>query len=63
MLQTRNELIKLIDAYIARQFRKGTTTYSVFADNSNIRVEISCHNLNFKNFWGGEWLSTWVFNP
>jgi capping protein alpha len=22
-------------------------------------VEISCHNLNFKNFWGGEWLSAW----
>jgi hypothetical protein len=23
-------------------------------------VEISCHNFNFKNFWGGEFLSSWV---
>ena len=23
-------------------------------------MEISCHNFNFKNFWGGEFLSSWV---
>ena len=27
-----------------------------------MRVDISCHNLNFKNFWGGEWLSYWSFD-
>jgi capping protein (actin filament) muscle Z-line, alpha len=25
-----------------------------------MRIEVSCHNLNFKNYWGGEWLSTWT---
>jgi hypothetical protein len=28
-------------------------------DNSHIEISISCHNLNFNNFWGGEWLSNW----
>ena len=55
----RDEVISLMSAYVDRQFRKGTTQYSVFADQSSIRVEISCHNLNFKNFWGGEWISNW----
>lgn len=49
-------------SYVNRQFRKGTTHFSVFADESQIIVEISCHNFNFKNFWGGEFLSTWTFN-
>jgi len=47
-------------AYVNRQFRKGTTQFSVFADQSQLRVEISCHNFNFKNFWGGEFLSSWT---
>lgn len=62
VVQLRNDLVKLLDAYIQRQFRKGTTIYTVFVDEHSIKVEISCHNLNFKNFWGGEWLSTWVFD-
>jgi F-actin capping protein alpha subunit len=32
----------------------------VFADNATVKVEISCHNFNFKNFWGGEFLSSYV---
>lgn len=51
-----------MEAYIGRQYRKGTTEYGVFADGNSIKVEISCHNLNFKNFWGGEWLSSWTFD-
>lgn len=43
-----------------RQFRKGTTLFSVFVDDSTLKVEISCHNFNFKNFWGGEFLSSYV---
>ena len=50
-----------MNAYVDKQFRKGTTTFTVHEDQSGIGVEISCHNLNFKNFWGGEWLSSWKF--
>lgn len=32
----------------------------MFADQSTVKVEISCHNFNFKNYWGGEFLSTWT---
>lgn len=56
----RNDVLDHMDAYIGRQFRKGTTQYGVYADQSTLRVEISCHNLNFKNYWGGEWLSSWT---
>lgn len=50
-----------MNTYQDRQYRKGTTEYGVYAapDGSSLTVEISCHNLNFKSFWGGEWLSTW----
>ena len=53
-----------MNSYLNRQFRKGTTEFGVFAsqDGSEIRIEISCHNLNFKSFWGGEWVSTWTVN-
>ena len=43
-------------------FKAGSTVPTVFVDGETdltIRVNISCHNLNLKNFWGGEWLSTW----
>lgn len=60
----RDEIVKAMNSYLNRQFRKGTTEYGVYcnADGSEIRVEISCHNLNFKSYWGGEWLSSWVIN-
>lgn len=57
---SRDEIVGKMEAYVGRQFRKGTTHYSVFTDQSQIRVEISCHNLNFKNYWGGEWISGWT---
>ena len=34
----------------------------MYADEQSIKVEISCHNFNFKNFWGGEWLSSWTLD-
>lgn len=63
-VQLRDEIVKAMHSYLARQFRKGTTEFGVYtnADGSEIRVEISCHNLNFKSYWGGEWLSTWIIN-
>jgi capping protein (actin filament) muscle Z-line, alpha len=53
-----------MSSYLNRQFRKGTTEYGVYAsaDGNELRVEISCHNLNFKSFWGGEWLSSWLID-
>lgn len=51
--------MQALDAYLDRQYRKGTTRYSIFANNEGLEISISCHNLNFANFWGGEWLSNW----
>lgn len=51
-----------MNGYMARQFRRGTTQFGVFADEQSVKVEISCHNFNFKNFWGGEWLSSWIID-
>lgn len=56
----RDETINQLNAYVSRQFRKGTTHFSVFVDSSTLKIEISCHNFNFKNFWGGEFLSSYV---
>ena len=48
-----------LNKYIDVQFRKGTTNISVAATPLNIVISISCHNINFANFWGGEWISKW----
>lgn len=56
----RLDTIKALTAYTSRQFRNGTTSFAVFVDGQSLVIEISCHNLNFKNFWGGEWLSKWT---
>jgi hypothetical protein len=62
VIQLRDEVVKALESYIGRQFRKGTTAFTVFTDGQTMKVEISCHNLNFKNYWGGEWQSTWDIN-
>jgi capping protein alpha len=52
-----------MSSYINRQFRRETTLFGVYAtDENTIRVEISCHNFSFKNFWGGEWISSWIID-
>ena len=48
-----------MSGYIENHYRKGSTQFSVYTDQSVLKIEISCHNLNFKNYWGGEWLSSW----
>lgn len=60
----RDEIMKAMNSYMNNLFRKGTSEYSIYSqpDGSEFRIEISCHNLNFKNYWGGEWLSSWVVN-
>lgn len=51
-------------SYLQLLYKKGTTEFAVYAsgDGSQLVVEISCHNLNFKSFWGGEWISTWTID-
>lgn len=56
----RDEVIQALEAYSARQFRKGTVTFTVFVTaDQKLSINLSCHNLNFGNYWGGEWLSNW----
>jgi F-actin capping protein alpha subunit len=64
VVQLRDEIVSAMNSYLGRQFRKGTTEFAVYAqgDGSELRVEISCHNFNFKSYWGGEWISTWIID-
>ena len=51
-----------LNTYVDSDFKAGSTLPTVFVDGEadvTIRVHLSCHNLSLKNFWGGEWLSTW----
>ena len=49
-----------VEAYVARAFREGTTRASLcFNANGALQIDISCINLNFGAFWGGEWQSEW----
>lgn len=62
-----SELRKAVDAELAKYkekyYKGGVTTTNVFYDpaNGKLNVMISAHNINMKNFWSGEWLSTWEF--
>lgn len=50
-----------MDKYIAKAYREGTTRAALcFNQNGNLQIDISCINLNFKNFWGGEWQASWM---
>lgn len=58
----KNEIAEHLNAYIQEDFKAGTSLGTVYIDGEEdltIRINVSCHNLNFKNFWGGEWQSTW----
>ena len=61
-MTNRNEVNEAMNNYIETNFRNKTTVFSVTADSANLYIDISCHNLNFKNYWGGEWLSHWTIN-
>lgn len=51
-----------MNGYVDKQYRKGTTSISCAATPQHIIISISCHILNFDNFWGGEWLSKWYLD-
>jgi hypothetical protein len=64
VVQLRDDIVKAMNTYLSTQYRKGTSEFAVYSegDGSKLKVEISCHNLNFKNYWGGEWSSTWTID-
>lgn len=58
----KKDLITELQAYVASDFKEGTTLPTVFVDGDSeltIRINMSCHNLNLQNYWGGQWVSTW----
>lgn len=63
-MQLRDEIVKAMNSYLNTQFRKGTAEFTVYAqgDGSSLQIDVSCHNLNFKSFWGGEWVSSWTID-
>jgi len=63
--QLKTDVVHNLNEYVSKNFKEGSTLGTVFLDGDSeitIRINISCQNLNFKNFWGGEWLSTYDIN-
>ena len=64
-IEVQNELRDITDevlkSYLEKYYKAEVTKKNVYFDsNANkIIILISAHNINFKNFWSGEWLSTW----
>ena len=56
----RAGVAEAVDGYVYRVFKEGTTTASLcFNQNGQLQIDISCINLNFPAYWGGEWQSVW----
>eukprot|EP00622_Pseudochattonella_farcimen_P005623 FR741271.1.p1 GENE.FR741271.1~~FR741271.1.p1 ORF type:complete len:253 (+),score=36.83 FR741271.1:52-759(+) len=55
----RAALEQSMNTYIARQYYEDTALCSVYAKGSELTVVISAEKLNLRNFWSGQWLSTW----
>lgn len=58
----KNDLTEALTSYVGEEYSEGKCVPTVFIDGEDeltIRINLSCHNLNLKNFWGGEWISTW----
>ena len=59
----RKAIDSSLQTYKEKYYKSTVTTSNVFYDETNgdINVIISAHNINMKNFWSGEWLSTWTY--
>ena len=58
----KEDLLQHLNAYVNEDYKEGSCLPTIFVDGDSeltLRINISCHSLNLKNFWGGEWLSTW----
>ena len=53
-----------LQEYLSKFFKPEVTKSNVYFDSEKNRVVIliSAHNINLKNFWSGEWLSSWFFD-
>jgi hypothetical protein len=59
----KETLVESLDKYLSECYKAGTARGTVSMEGSGTitaHIEISCHNLSHKNFWGGEWLSKWT---
>lgn len=59
--EMRNALEVELKKYCDKYYKPAVTESSVYYDaaKSKYVILISAHNLNKRNFWTGEWLSTW----
>lgn len=57
----RDAIEKALQSYINKYYKNEVAKYNVYYDGvpNKIIIVISAHNLNLKNFWSGEWLSSW----
>mmetsp|Transcript_125405 Transcript_125405/g.187287 ORF Transcript_125405/g.187287 Transcript_125405/m.187287 type:complete len:92 (+) Transcript_125405:306-581(+) len=64
ILKFRNEIESNLRKYIFDYYKEADLGLYVYADGSesdfNIYAAFSSKNLNFKNFYGGEWISEWT---
>lgn len=51
-----------VEEYISRKFKPDSTRSNVFFEDGKLRIEISCINLKFSSFWGGEWQAIWLID-
>jgi capping protein alpha len=60
----RKAIDDALTQYKEKYYKHTITTSNVYYDEStgNINIIISAHNINMKNFWSGEWLSTWEYS-
>ena len=60
----RQEIDTKIKLYLDKYYTNGISKSNIYINNetNQIIILISAHNINMKNFWSGEWLSTWEYD-
>ena len=60
--EQRAQLQAAMDTYISNQYGSGTGACGVYENGSGLVVVVSGVKLNLRNFWGGNWRSTFAVN-
>ena len=57
----RDTINAKLQEYLSKFFKPEVTKSNVYfdAEKNKVVILISAHNINLKNFWSGEWLSSW----
>ena len=60
----RQEIDNKIKLYLDKYYTNGISKSNIYIDTTinKIMILISAHNINMKNFWSGEWLSSWEYD-